>query len=467
MRLVFLYLLLAGLWTWRLYPEPAVPEDTTRLPRLEKLSRYLMKAPPAVVKPILMSVALLPDTRLAMVDQWLALQPLQQLRELTVKETPMLKKSGSLRDSLLLAWLGQEQLGSPCESYAMIAAAGDRLDSGMMLYALEKLAAHSNKLGDAAGALPILQRALELPNAPWKTLTSYVQAARDLGQESNALRAVSDWILDHPAAQADEHLMEAREMQMTLMLRLGRTQDAHAQQIDYLKESPATGPLPTPDMDRALVSARAADQQVKLIPWLERQLANFPEHELAAKDLLNKLDSDPDYLHWLAEYAAIADRDLPAAAAFSACIRLAATGQQGALARVCSHAEKAKRLPEAEAFLTLALANPLLRSSLLELAQLEVTALKVVSEALRKSPKDQSLHFAATLAEAAAKPSSAATLWQIYLRRFPADLAAQRRLIQVHVLARQPDLALRVYQSLDRKTLSPEDLRQCAVLRQL
>ncbi|MEQ1751464.1 MAG: hypothetical protein ABL974_18715 [Prosthecobacter sp.] len=460
---VLLYLLLAGVWTWRLRPELEPITDTLRAPRLERLTRYLLKAPPETVQPILMSVALMPDERLALIDLWLQHPPSQQLRELTVQDTAMLKNAGSLRDALLLSWIGQDRPSSSIEAHLMITAAGDKIDDTLRLFLLERLASRAQREGDIESALSILERATDLPTSTWKTVSSYIQIARTLDQNSVALNTVTRWLKRHPADNP-----EAREIQTMLLLRNNRAEDALTQQLEALQAAPPSGRLPAADLDLALVAARAAGRSGKLVSWLERQLAAYPEHLLTPEKLLSEADLDPDYCHWLAEWAAIADRDLPAALAFDACLRLAATGQRSAFTRVCLLAESAKRLPEAQAFLNMALAQPALRVAVLELAQVDPLGQRVVAEALRRAPKDRDLHFAATLASVAqAQPGTATTHWLSYLRRFPADLTASRRLIQSHLSARQPQLALRVYESLDPQKLTPADLHQRDLISQL
>jgi hypothetical protein len=109
-----------------------------------------------------------------------------------------------------------------------------------------------------------------------------------------------------------------------------------------------------------------------------------------------------------------------------------------------------------------------LRPALLELAQTDNLARKVITEALQQHPDDRELHFAATLAASVqARAGSATALWLSYLRRFPGDLPATRRLIQAHLLARQPHFALRVYEELDPQSLTAEDKHQLEVLSQL
>lgn len=467
-HVAFLYLILIGVLAWRMRPEPESELEALRAPRLERLTHYLLKAPPETVKPILMSVVLIPDDRLTLVDAWLQRTPELQLRELTVQNSAMLKNAGSLRDILLLGWLGQPRLYPLNEAHLMITAAGDRLDDNMRLFALESLAARARHTGDLETVRIILERASELPTATWQTVSAYLQAARASGQHAAALLSVTRWIARHPEEKNTAQLADARQVQATLLLRSNRAEEALAHQISALEDAPAGGPLPAATLDLALVSARAAGQAIKLVPWLERQLATFPEHATSPQKWLSETDFDPDYCHWLSEWAAIADRELPPARGFEACLRLAATGERSALARVCALAGPAKRLPEAQAFLTQALAQPALRSTVLDLAQTDLLGQRVVAEALRRAPQDRDLHFAATLAAAAqVQPGTAVTLWQSYLHRFPTDLTACRRLIQSHLHARQPQLALRVYQSLDPKTLTEEDRHQRSLLSQM
>ena len=467
--LVLLYGGLAGAWMWRLkQPDPALVEDPQRTPRLERLTRYLTKAPPSVVERILLSIAPMPDNRLALVDGWLDLPPMQQLRELTVRDAEMLKGAGTLRDSLLLGWLGQENTTiAPNEAHLMIAASGGRLDDQMRLYAFEVLASRARREGDLESAMSILDRAAELPTARWSITRTYVQIARERDQASAALPAIADWLKKSAKLAPAPDLDEACEIQAHLLVRMNRAEEALDLQLERLKALPKDAPLPESTLNRALLSAHAAHQATLVLPWLERMLASFPENTLKAEELLTHADLDGSYVHWLREYVAIADRELPALRAFEPCLRLAAAGERSALARVCALAEEAKSVPEASQFLKLALAQPTLRPVVLDLAQQDSLARRVVTETLRQSPADHDLHYAATLAEAAAQPGSATAIWQSYLRSFPQDAPARRRLAQAHLTARQPDLALRALEAISPDDLTDADRHQQEVLGQL
>jgi hypothetical protein len=466
--LLALYLALAAAWAWRLKPEAPAAQDPQRTVKLERLTHYLAKSPAVVVKSILMSIMNISDERLALVDEWLQRPSMEQLRDLTIRDAPMLRSAGNLRDSLLLGWLGQEKAGlATHEAHLMIAAAGDRLDDQMRLYAFETLASRARSEGDADTAMTILDRAADLPRARWSITRSYVQLARERDTPSAALAAVTDWLKKAGENPSAADLEEARELQNHFLLRVNLPEKALDIQLQRLKAIPAEALLPESTLNRALISARAAGQQLQVLPWLERMLDSFSDHALSPEALLTHPDLDSSYLHWLHEYATLADRELPAVRGYETYLRLAATGERSALARLCALAGPAKRSDEAVRFLQRVLAQPALRPTLLTLAQQDALARRTVAEALRNAPADRDLHYAATLAEAAASPGSATSHWQSYLRRFPQDVPAQRRLIQAHLTARQPDLALRVFDSIPPEALNEADHRQRELLSQL
>lgn len=464
--LTLLYLTLAGAWAWRFRPAPVVEDNRT--PQIERLTRYLVKVPSETAQPILMSIAFLANDRLAHVDHWLGLAPMQQLRELTVRDSPMLHNSGSLRDALLLGWLGQDSKGtSTAEAHLMIAASGDRFDDTMRLYAYETLATRARSQRDLATAMDILERAIDTPGAKWRLTRSYVQIARERNQPAAALAGIEEWLKAHGKAPTSADLEEARELQTHYLLTLHRSDEALSIHLDRLSHTQPEDPGFQTILNHGLMSARTCGQPTQILPWIEKLLATYPEHKLPPTSLLTRAEINPEYSHWLREYAALADGALPQQSALDACLRLAATGEPSALARICILAEESKRTRESIAFLTKALNHPALSPTLHTLAQSTPLARRVVTEALRQEPKKRDLHFSATLAEAAAKPGSAPSLWQAYLKRFPNDTAAARRLIQSHLAARQPDRALRVFENLDPKLLTEADRHQRDLLNQL
>lgn len=464
--LALLYITLAGAWAWRFRPAPVVEDHRT--PQIERLTQYLVKVPSETAQPILMSIAFLADDRLALVDQWLSLAPMKQLREITIQDSPMLRDAGSLRDSLLLGWLGQGGKGtSTAEAHLMIAASGNRFDDTMRLYAFETLAARARSQRDLETAMDILERAIDTPGAKWNLTRTYVQIARERNQPAAALTSISEWLKAHGKDTHSTDLAEAHELQLQHLLQLHRSEEALSIQLNRLSHTPPEDPGFQTILNHGLMSARTCGQPTQILPWIEKLLATYPEHKLPPAKLLTHAEIDPEYSHWLREYAAFADGALPQQSALEACLRLAATGEPSALARICFLAEESKRSAQAIDFLGKALTHPALSPTLLALAQSAPLARRIVIESLRQEPKNRDLHFSATLAEAAAKPGSASSLWQAYLKRFPGDTAAARRLIQSHLAAHQPDLALRVFEDLDPKLLTDADRHQRDLLNQL
>ncbi|MCA1963759.1 MAG: hypothetical protein LDL31_07430 [Prosthecobacter sp.] len=467
--LLILYATLAYAWHRRLHPVAAAPEMTAQVreERLERLTHYLTKAPPETVRPILLSIALLTDEQLEKTDAWLARPTLEQLRELTVQNSPMLENSGTLRDALLLGWLGQENVTALQEAHLMICAAGDRLDDTMRLHALNSLAERARKAGDTRTALSILERAVAFPGAPWSIVQSFAETAQESTRSAAVLTIVDTWLRRHPGADATD-LEAAKNKRNALMIRCGRAAEALLDEIEQLKALPADAPLPEACLQRALAAARACSDRTTLMPWLERHLTRFPEHSQDAVSLLKQPSTiSTAYRHWLHEVASAADLELPVAQAYTLCRQLAATGEAGALLRLCQLASAAKMEQDAENFLGLALADAVLRPAILALACKNALARRAVQTALQAAPADRDLHYAATLAECAANPTAAAATWQAYLRRFPQDHAARRRLVQAHLSLQQPGLALRVLEGFAESAMTEEDRHQRGLLRQL
>ena len=290
-----------------------------RTPQIERLTQYLVKVPSETAQPILMSIAFLADDRLALVDQWLSLAPMKQLREITIQDSPMLRDAGSLRDSLLLGWLGQGGKGtSTAEAHLMIAASGNRFDDTMRLYAFETLAARARSQRDLETAMDILERAIDTPGAKWNLTRTYVQIARERNQPAAALTSISEWLKAHGKDTPSADLAEARELQTYYLLRLHRSEEALSIHLDRLSNTPLEDPQFITILNHGLMSARTCGQPTQILPWIEKLLATYPEHKLPPAKLLTHAEIDPEYSHWLREYAALFKLRLTSLVVFSA-----------------------------------------------------------------------------------------------------------------------------------------------------
>lgn len=466
--LVALYGTLIGAWTWRLQSKPVVvEEDPARFDRLTRVSTYLCKAPAELRRQIVLSLALVSDERLAQLDDLLKLPPMEQLRQMTVQASPLDEGHGTLRDSVLLAWLGHSFEAPVVESHLMIAASGDRVDDSVKLYGMQLLAQRALKEGQTRVAATILERACQLPNATWDTVKRLVNASRAAHRPALATEAVSGWINNQTGSLNTPEIDEARDVEASLMLQSGQAEAAFARQIALLESESATG-VRERVLERASVCAEAASQTVRMIPWIEKYLTTFAEQCMSTGKLLKKMDINPNYCRWLRRLAAIADTQLPQAQAFDFYLRLSACGDAMALERVCALATEASRLDETEQFLGVCLKDGRLRAAVIALASQDEIARRLVAQSVRHTPKDRDLLFAVAEAEASSKATAAIPLvWQTFLRQFPRDAGAQRRLAAALLQARQPHMALRVFDDMDAGALTEQDKRQVAVLRQL
>ncbi|MES2506858.1 MAG: hypothetical protein V4599_09150 [Verrucomicrobiota bacterium] len=463
--LLLLYAALAGVWVWRLAPSTVALPTQENVDTQAKIAAYLAKAPKDTAMPALIRLVRMPEDQLQALSAWVDQPPLTQVRQLTVQPAPVARLGPEWGEALLQTLLVHSHPMDLIEAHLMIAAAGDRLRNEARHEALETLARRALAQGDAADATTILGRACELPTATWETVQHLCLACRSTRHPAPALQALTTWINRQSATPNGQSLEQARDLELELMLDTGLTAEALSLQLSHL-----TGQAPYPEraLDRAFLAARRAHQGSRLLAVLERHLQTFPEHVLPAAKLDSGSPVNPDYLRWLSAHAAICDEEQPGSTAFAGYLRLAAARVPTALNRLCSLATTAPMKAEAEQALATALEQADMQLTVLQLAQTDPLAKKVLAAGLRAAPGDRDLHYAATLAATARQTSgSTAILWQDFLRRFPHDVSALRRLIQAHVDDRQPSLALRIYAALPAKSLTDDDRRQQELLRQL
>lgn len=463
--LISLYLTLALTWAYRLRPQAEPKADTTQLEAQQKIAAFMGKGAKDSAIPFVMRLIKLTDAQILSLAEWVAQPSSTQVRQLTVQQTSLEELGPHWGAVLLLAALGNDPLLPPLETHLMVSAAGDRLTTEGKIQLLHLLAQRAQAQGDAKEAVIILGRASELPGAEWNTLQTLAATARANRDVTPALKALTAWIDRHPSEDSTPDLEAARDLETALFIQSDRAIHALDQLLHTLAHRPHQ---PERTLDRAYTAARSARQGTRLLPWIEKHLATFPDHALDLPTLAHQTDLPVDYLRWLSRYAGICDDEQPPARTFDAYLRLAAAGESAALHRLCALAPSARREKDCEQALNAALNRPQLQATAILLAQTDAIARRVLSAQLHQQPKARDLHYAASLASAAAKGSgSAALVWQDFLRRFPADLPAQRRLIQAHLSAGQPALALRVYAALPSYVLTEEDLRERTILGQL
>lgn len=470
--LLLLYMTLAGVWVWRLAPRPAPPSDDLRVEQQERIAAFLAKAPKDTAMPALMRLARMPDADVQVLDSWLDLPPLEQVRQLTVQKGEVARLGPDWAHALMQTWLAHGPVVNLDEAHLMIAAAGERLSDSARHESLQQLARLALRHGESDDAVTILGRACELPGASWDTLLQLTAACRAAHRPAPALKAISLWIQRGSTSRSgatDELLEEARDLELALMLEAGNIDEALSLQLSRLT---AAAPYPARDLDRAWLAARQAHQGSRFLPALERHLATYPEQRLSLTELAGQKEIPVEYLRWLGCHAAICDEEQPVGLALTSYLRLAAGRVAAALPRVCVLAVKATPALQKQAaeMLSLALDRAEMQTTVLNLAQEDAVARRIVETRLRQAPQNQALQYAATLAAATAalrKNTSVSLLWLDFLRRFPEDLSGRRRLIQAYIQDQQPALALKAYTGIPSRDLTAEDRQQQDLLRQM
>jgi hypothetical protein len=463
---VVLFLLMTAAWTWRLWPrvEAGTIDESVRLEQLKLVAGFLSKAPPEVVKPILASLAEVSDSQLAVLHEWVEKPSAQQLRELTVQKSLPVEKG--VREALLLAWLGQAEKGPLMESFLMIAASGERLGEDVKLYALERLGREALREEQPKVAVAILERAAKLPNATWDTVNQLVEGSQTAGEPEVALAGLRAWIQKEGKDKTGPKVEDARDLEVELMLQAGLAEEALSGQLEALQAAPPDL-LSERVLDRAWACAVAANQTHRLAPWIEKHLAAFSEQRIPWQGLMGRSNLAPEYRRWLQCLTSVAEGTAAEGLAFDLYLRLAATGEVCAVARLCDLAMRADKAEDLRAFVKRALQEPALATAVLAAAQEQLAVGKLVAAELRERPRDRELHFAAAAAEAAARPvEQAAMVWQSFLRRFPDDEPARRQLVKCHLAARQTAMARRVLDEMEG-SLTEAEVRQREMLRQL
>ncbi len=458
--IIVLYAVLTGVWYWRLTPQPEEKMDPQRTGRLERLTQFLVKAPAGLMQPAIMSVALKPDDELKKIESWLHQSDLGKMRQLTVQESAIDTKL--LRTALLVALIEQSPEMPLVESHLMVAASGDRLDDELKLYVMEKLARLARQQMQPETAILILERACALPCSRWDTVVALVDVCVPANRSTAALRAVSTW-MKLKGNEADPAMEEARNLEVSLLLGLNRAEEALRGQLDVLQRYPAETRFPETVLERALLAAKEAKQESKMIPWLEKHLATYSEHQQSWQELASANRIAADYQHWLEELAILFERTGRAEKAADVYQKLAACGRESALHRLCDLATATSRVRECNELMKLWMRDPKRSLVVAEAALTYPLAGNIVANTLRAEPANQELHFRITQKQAlASKPAQALESWSSYLARFPGDLAARREFIEL--LQRSTGFEVTLIKQL---AAIPSDLRQPAESAQL
>lgn len=466
--LVVSYSALAVAWGWRLHATDA-PENREQAEleatRVEIVSR-LAEAPAHHQRAAIFQLALLPDPQVRALREWSQIVPEQRLRRLTVLQGPV-HAPCPLNTALLFAELERADAPPVDDIRLLIAAAGDRLEESHKIEALERLADKAAESNEFDVALEIHQRVCEYPTATWQNVLTLADAARLARRPAAALRVVNLWLEPANNRLNDTQRDDALDLQTTLLLEGTRHAEASRLTLDDLRSLKLGDSIPPRLLQRALLATRAAGESAELLPWIERHLRTFADHQLSINELAAGKTASADYLRWLHESAAIADLEHHTSIACDGFFRLAAAGETGVLARLHALATQIGRSQElAQLFTDLAR-----RFSVLELSQAlangdaPAPARDLLATHLKNSPNHRAGWRLLTELDVTLRGSgSASGLWEGFLKRFPDDVPALKQLAQIQLAAAQEPQALRTLQRISGDQLDESTLRQIVAL---
>jgi hypothetical protein len=471
--LVLLYAGLAGAWGWRLQASKQPPvDDTLQATRVQVVKR-IAKVPSRRLTPALFQLGMLPDGEVKNLARWMEEPSTPRLRQLTVQQGPV-SSAGPLNAALILAEIDRADAPALDEMHLLVSAAGDRIEEPVKIEALGTLARKASETGDLHLATDIWLRVSESPAATWGEIEELVTAARAARRPAAALKVLKSWLDDAKGHLTSEQLPKAQDMQIQLLIEGGRVAEASRIARDALRALPAKAAVPEIMLERALRAATAAAESGELLPWIERRLREHPEHAITWEQLAAGRETSPSYRHWLWHAATVSDLQNLHGTACDLFFRVAAIGDLKCLGRLHALAAQTGRTKDFTTLIDSLQKRPQEAHSLIELAR----ALEAGSAAeagrdllaahLKTQPEDRDAAFAMTeIDEARRSSGSAMVLWEGFLRKFPDDTAALRRLAAMQTADGQHLPALRSLQRIAAADLADADLRHIATLGEI
>jgi hypothetical protein len=466
-RQVFLligsYSLLAVSWGWRLHANDAAPVreisliDATRMATATSLAR----APRHLQQAAILQLTQLPDRELEALRTWQKAVPEQRLRQLTVQQGP-LQTPCPLNTALLFVELTRADAPLVEDSRLLVSASGDRLEEPHKIAALELLASQAIATHELNLALEIHERACESPAATWQNVLNLTEAARLARRPAAALRVVNDWLSSAKPRLNETQREAALDLQIALLLEGTRFAEASRISLDALRALKPAEAIPPRLMQRSLLATRAAGESAELLPWIERKLRTFADHQRSLQHLASGTALHTDYRRWLDEGACIADLNHQTSIACEMFFRLAAIGDTRVLARLHALATQIGRVQE----LSDLMARLKDRFSTQQLAQAladgdaPAAARTLLTPHLQTSPDDRSGWRLLTQIDIMLRgESAAAMLWETFLKRFPDDVPAWQNLAKLQLASAQYPQALRSLQSIPAGQFDETTLR--------
>lgn len=466
--LIVSYTALFVVWGWRLHAgdNASVKPDALIESTRTDVAARLVQAPKQLQMPALFQLGMLPEAEVKALHQWLQREPEQRIRQLTVQKGPV-DSPCPLSAALLFVELTRADAPPVEDSRHLVSASGDRLEEPHKMEALKLLAAQALENKEFSLAVAIHERICEFPSAGWRNVLDLVEASRVGRRPAAGLLMVNQWLNASPERlEASQH-EDALDLQSVLLLEGTRYAEASRIVLDELRSLKEDADVPPRLMQRALLATHAAGESAELLPWLERHLRTFPDHQISVVSIAGGQPVSEDYRRWLREAASIADLHHQTSIACEMFFRLASAGDRQVLARLHALATqigRGKDFAELLATLQTRSTNP---CTVLDLARAlaegdaPAPARDLLAGHLKAAPTDrESWRLLTELDVSLRGEPSAPVLWQGFLKRFPGDVPALTQLAQVQLASSLYPQALRTLREIPGQQLNEATLRQ-------
>lgn len=415
----------------------------------------------------------LPIERLKLLGRLAALTPREQLRQIFGLARPL--TYDPFVHHFALGAVRFVDVIPPAEAWSIIEPVTGQIPDQPRLQLLRLLATNALAVGNPALAAQVSARACESGISKWEDARQMVLGFRWSGQPGMAVRHLRAWQQrrKHPSSPAEE--AEIREVGYRLALEANLPGEAFDLCLHQLNAQPALSPASAVLLEQAYHAAVLAERSREMLPWIESFIATLPEARLAWKDLL-RMDGDATssratYKTWVKRAAEVADWHALPEKAYSHYLRLVAMREIASLDRFLPLSDALGRGEEtAEVLQAL---GPLPNREQLEIYVARLVASNGEAGKARgmyeawvaEHPEDRSARFElACLLEGIADIQTAMRSFEEFLRAFPRDVAAIKKLARLRVRAGQYETALRDLAALQDGDFDPITLEDFTML---
>lgn len=410
----------------------------------------------------------LPEERLRSLAALAELQPQEQLRR--IYQQPGRLRYDAFVHAITLAAVRDVNTVAPLDAMNLVFEKLSEIPDTQRLELLGLLA--TNALGTAQPDLAseFLRLACRTTASTWDTVKDMARHCRFTHRQPFALEDFRVWMSKRGNdLTADQH-KEALALQYTLGLESNLPGEALEACLTELQAAASISDISAELMERTHRAAVLAERTKDILPWIESYLASFPEATLSSRELLKSSPSD-SYKLWLKRAADLADGNQVAEKACAHHQRLLALGDTTSLDRLLplseqlGHGEETANLLQATTSKKGGESPLILTARVAALNGKTEQAVGMFEEWIAEHPSDRNAGFEfACFMEASADGAKATAAFEHFLRTFPNDAAAVKKLAALRIRQGQHESALRELDGLAEADFDAETLSSYTTL---